>query len=95
MASLAEHRRFFAEFIVRSAGSADGWLIDVFAAVTREQHLGPGPWPVFAGSGDPHTPDVDSAVQVEPRPSGRTVTPPTPDGRFGAAPRIVRLADMH
>lgn len=44
-------RRFFAEFIVKSAGSSDQRLIDAFAAVPREDFVGPGPWQVFVGSG--------------------------------------------
>jgi protein-L-isoaspartate(D-aspartate) O-methyltransferase len=44
-------RRFYAEFIVKSAGSSDQRLIDAFAAVPREDFLGPGPWQVFVGSG--------------------------------------------
>lgn len=51
MGSVEEHRRFYAEFIVRSAGSADERLIAAFAAVPREDFLGPGPWQVFVGSG--------------------------------------------
>lgn len=44
-------RRFYAEFIVKSAGSSDQRLIDALAAVPREDFLGPGPWQVFVGSG--------------------------------------------
>jgi protein-L-isoaspartate(D-aspartate) O-methyltransferase len=51
MSSVTEHRRFYAEFIVRSAGSSDQRLIDAFAAVPREDFVGPGPWQVFVGSG--------------------------------------------
>jgi protein-L-isoaspartate(D-aspartate) O-methyltransferase len=51
MIPVAEHRRFYAEFIVKSAGSADARLIDAFASVPREDFLGPGPWQVFVGSG--------------------------------------------
>ncbi len=51
MNTTAEHRRFFAEFVVRSTGSADARLIDAFAAVPREDYVGKGPWPVFVGSG--------------------------------------------
>ncbi|NRF71790.1 protein-L-isoaspartate(D-aspartate) O-methyltransferase [Aquincola sp. S2] len=45
------HRAFYAQFIVRSAGSADPRLIDAFNAVPREGFVGPGPWPVFIGGG--------------------------------------------
>jgi len=51
MKPIAEHRRFFAEFIVRSSGSSDERLIDAFAAIPREDFVGPGPWQVFVGSG--------------------------------------------
>ncbi|MCA0239790.1 MAG: protein-L-isoaspartate(D-aspartate) O-methyltransferase [Proteobacteria bacterium] len=51
MTSIADHRRFYAEYIVRSAGSGDQRLIEAFAAVPREDFVGPGPWQVFVGSG--------------------------------------------
>ncbi len=51
MASIAEARRFYAEFVVRSAGSTDPRLIDAFASVPREHFVGPSPWQVFVGSG--------------------------------------------
>jgi len=51
MNTTAEHRRFYAEFIVKSSGSTDARLIDAFAAVPREDYVGKGPWPVFIGSG--------------------------------------------
>ena len=46
-----DHRHFYAQFIVKSSGSADERLISAFAAVPREDYLGPGPWQVFVGSG--------------------------------------------
>lgn len=51
MNSLAEHRRFYAEFIVKSAGASNARLIEAFATVAREDFVGPGPWQVFVGSG--------------------------------------------
>lgn len=51
MNTTADHRRFYAEFIVKSSGSSDTRLIDAFAAVPREDYVGPGPWQVFVGSG--------------------------------------------
>lgn len=51
MTTIAEHRRFYARFIIGSAGSADERLIAAFEAVPREDYLGPGPWPIFIGSG--------------------------------------------
>ncbi len=61
MSSIEEHRRFYARFIVHSAGSQDQRLIAAFESVPRENYMGPGPWPIFVGSGylptisdDPH-----------------------------------------
>ncbi len=51
MNSIADHRRFYAEYIVRSTGSTSARLIEAFASVPREDFLGPGPWQVFVGSG--------------------------------------------
>ncbi|MFN7573304.1 MAG: protein-L-isoaspartate O-methyltransferase family protein [Betaproteobacteria bacterium] len=51
MNPVSDHRRFYAEFIVRSSASSDARLIEAFTAVPREDYLGPGPWPVFIGSG--------------------------------------------
>jgi protein-L-isoaspartate(D-aspartate) O-methyltransferase len=61
MRSIEEHRRFYARYIVHSAGSQDERLIAAFESVPREDYMGPGPWPIFVGSGylptisdDPH-----------------------------------------
>lgn len=51
MDTVQDHRSFYAQFIVKSVGSSNERLIAAFARVPREQHLGPGPWPVFVGSG--------------------------------------------
>ena len=51
MNTIAEHRRFYAEFIVNSTGDTDVRLIDAFAAVPREDFVGKGPWPVAIVSG--------------------------------------------
>lgn len=51
MNSVSDHRRFYAEFIVKSSGSSDVRLINAFAAIPREDFVGPGPWSVFVGSG--------------------------------------------
>jgi protein-L-isoaspartate(D-aspartate) O-methyltransferase len=59
MTSIASTRRFYAEFVVRSAGSHDDRLIGAFASVPREHYLGPPPWPIFAGSGYVATVDDD------------------------------------
>jgi len=49
--AIGAFRNFYAQFIVRSSGSSDHRLIAAFSAVPREDYLGPGPWPVFVGSG--------------------------------------------
>jgi protein-L-isoaspartate(D-aspartate) O-methyltransferase len=59
MKTLAEHRRFYAEHVVQLAGSSDRRLIAAFAAVPREDYLGPGPWLVAAEGGYLQTPDDD------------------------------------
>lgn len=51
MNTVEEFRRFYAEFIVRSSGSSNARLIEAFAAVPREDFVGPAPWQVFFGSG--------------------------------------------
>jgi protein-L-isoaspartate(D-aspartate) O-methyltransferase len=51
MIPIEKFRRFYAELIVKSAGSSDEKLMDAFTAVPREDFTGPGPWQVFVGSG--------------------------------------------
>jgi len=51
MPTTQDHRKFYAEFIVRSSGSTDDRLIAAFAEVPREDYVGAGPWQVFVGSG--------------------------------------------
>ncbi len=51
MKSIQAYRDFYADFVVKSAGSSSPRLIAAFACTAREQYLGPGPWPVFVGSG--------------------------------------------
>lgn len=51
MSSIEDFRDFYARFIVGSAGSSDARLIAAFSAVAREDYVGPGPWPIFIGSG--------------------------------------------
>ncbi len=46
MTSILDHRRFYAELLVTAFGSGEQRLIDAFAAVPREDYLGPGPWQV-------------------------------------------------
>jgi protein-L-isoaspartate(D-aspartate) O-methyltransferase len=45
------HRHFYAQFVVKSAGSSDERLIAAFSSVPRENYVGKGPWPVFVGPG--------------------------------------------
>lgn len=56
---LQEWRQFFAELVVRQAGSKDPRLIGAFACVPREAFVGPGPWPVAVGDGYLWTPRAD------------------------------------
>ena len=51
MNSIQDYRDFYANFIVKSAGSSDERLIAAFASVQRERFLAEGPWQVFIGSG--------------------------------------------
>lgn len=62
MSSIQQHRKFFAEFIVRGAGSLEQRLIDAFGAVPREDYVGPGPWSFFVGSGYITSVDDDPRV---------------------------------
>ena len=59
MVTIERCRKFFAEYVVHIAGSADARLIDAFAAVARERFVGPGPWDVCVGQGYLRTPDAD------------------------------------
>jgi protein-L-isoaspartate(D-aspartate) O-methyltransferase len=49
--SVQDYRTFYANYIVRSAGSSNEALIAAFASVERERFVGKGPWPIFIGSG--------------------------------------------
>jgi protein-L-isoaspartate(D-aspartate) O-methyltransferase len=49
--SVQDHRTFYANFIVRSAGSTSEDLIAAFSSVERERYVGEGPWPIYVGSG--------------------------------------------
>ena len=62
MPSIQQYRKFFAEFVVRAAGSSDERLIAAFGEVPREHYLGPGPWPFFVGSGYVTSVDDDPRV---------------------------------
>ena len=64
MQSIADHRRFLVEYVVRQAGLADDRLIAACAAVPREDYLGPGPWQVFVGSRMVLPPTADEGTGV-------------------------------
>lgn len=51
MNTVQDFRDFYAQFIVRSAGSSNERLISAFASVKREHYVGKGPWQVFVGAG--------------------------------------------
>lgn len=59
MALLEEHRRFFAQLVVHSAGSTDSPLVAAFSQIAREDFLEAGPWWICAGAGYLRTPDAD------------------------------------
>jgi protein-L-isoaspartate(D-aspartate) O-methyltransferase len=61
LSSLKEHRAFYANFVVRSAGSSNENLIAAFAATKREQYVGVGPWSIFV------YPDYISTLSDDPR----------------------------
>jgi len=58
---LTAHRQFFARLITSNAGvrEPNSRLQAAFAAVPREDFLGPGPWKIFVGSGWIETPTDD------------------------------------
>src|SRR4030095_1750559 len=61
MSEIASERQAYAQQIVAASGANTPALLDAFAAIPREQFLGPGPW-VIVGVGDPkprRTPDAD------------------------------------
>ena len=61
MSSIEDHRVFYANFVVRSAGSSNEKLIAAFAATQREQYVGAGPWSIFV------YPEYISTVSDDPR----------------------------
>jgi protein-L-isoaspartate(D-aspartate) O-methyltransferase len=73
MSSIEDHRLFYANFVVRSAGSSNEKLIAAFAAIKREHYIGPGPWSIFVspgyistGSDDPSLLYQDIVVAIAP-----------------------------
>ncbi len=59
MNSIQAYRDFYANFVVKSAGSSSDSLISAFASTERENYVGAGPWPIFVGSGYLPTPSDD------------------------------------
>jgi protein-L-isoaspartate(D-aspartate) O-methyltransferase len=51
MSSIEDHRLFYANFVVRSAGSSSEELVAAFAATKRERYVGLGPWSIFVNPG--------------------------------------------
>jgi protein-L-isoaspartate(D-aspartate) O-methyltransferase len=47
--SIQDHRSFFANLIVKTAGSSNEKLIAAFASIERERYVGSGPWSIFVG----------------------------------------------
>jgi protein-L-isoaspartate(D-aspartate) O-methyltransferase len=47
MGSIQDHRSFYANLIVRSAGSSNEKLIAAFSSTVRERYVGKGPWSIF------------------------------------------------
>jgi protein-L-isoaspartate(D-aspartate) O-methyltransferase len=58
-AELAELRRDYAKRITAIAGVENHALEEAFAAIRREDYLGPGPWLIFTWTGYRQTPDSD------------------------------------
>lgn len=59
MATISEHRSFYASYIVAHAGSSDERLRSAFSSTEREHYLGRGPWSVFVNSRYIRTPSDD------------------------------------
>jgi hypothetical protein len=45
--AMEDHRRFYANYVVKSVGSSNEKLIDAFASTERGHYLGAGPWSVL------------------------------------------------
>jgi len=90
MNSIAEHRRFYAELVVRSAGSADARLVDAFAQVPRERFVGPGPWHVFVGDGYITTPTYSAILAALVEPTGSVMAVEREEDLAGRAARALQ-----
>jgi protein-L-isoaspartate(D-aspartate) O-methyltransferase len=58
---LQAHRSFFASLITTAVGKPNSRVTAAFAAIPRENFLGPGPWRILAGTGYISTPTPDPA----------------------------------
>ena len=64
-------RRAYAKQVTAAAGVGDPQVEAAFAAVAREDFLGPGPWHIVRwGGGYRATPDADPITRTDPLPSG-------------------------
>jgi protein-L-isoaspartate(D-aspartate) O-methyltransferase len=61
MDRLEAHRKFFANLVTAAAGKPDSRVTAAFAAVSREDFLGPGPWRISVGGVYISTPTPDPA----------------------------------
>ncbi len=59
---LQQHRDFYARLVVGGGGAQEARLVHAFAQVPREAFLGPGPWPIYAGSSYIPTVSADPAL---------------------------------
>jgi protein-L-isoaspartate(D-aspartate) O-methyltransferase len=59
--TMSDYRKFYASLICAKAGVSDPRIHAAFAKVDRGDHVGPGPWKVFAGSRYIETPSDDQA----------------------------------
>jgi len=62
MDRLTAARRFFGDFIATSVEASDPRIAEAFAAVPREDFLGPGPWLALAGESYVRTPTDDASL---------------------------------
>lgn len=60
--TLQQHRDFYAQLVVGGTGAQDARLTAAFSSVAREDYLGPGPWPIYAGASYIPTVSADPAL---------------------------------
>jgi protein-L-isoaspartate(D-aspartate) O-methyltransferase len=59
LATIAQHRSFYANHLVAHAGSSSERLVSAFSSIERERFLGKGPWSVFVNARYIETPSDD------------------------------------